>query len=99
MNILYWREQELRQHYAKSSAWHARNRNPPLLDWENTEPKLVLPHDAFALAAMHRRLVNAHRRSDAEVVLNKLLELATRRGPVADTMRQSKQATSIPFVW
>ena len=101
MNILYWKEHELRQIYTKSSAWHARNRNPPLPDWESTEPRLVLPRDAFALAALHRRLVNAHRLADAVLVLDKLRELATRPCLDADTMRHpvaKTQSTSIPIV-
>ena len=102
MNTYSWRDEELRRHYATSSAWHAKQRNPPLPIRECTEPKLVLPHDAFALAALHQRLVNSYRYADAELALDKLRELATRPLPPEVNTHQfavKKQGTSIPLVW
>ena len=101
MSILYWKERELRSRYATSSAWHARRQPIPLPDWEHTEPKLVLPFDAFALAALHLQLVKAHRYADATLALNKLRDLATRPQPkVIDTHQfvVQKQDSSIPIV-
>ena len=92
----------MRTRYATSSAWHAKKCAPPIANWERTEPKLMLPTDAFALAALHRRLVNAHRLADATLVLDKLRELATRPCPDAADMRHGvakTQSPSIPFVW
>jgi len=79
----------MRTRYKTSSAWHAKPRCP-IPEWDQEYVKIVLPSDPFELAAMHKRLVIAHRLTDANVVLAKLCEMAKR--PAA------KEVASHPFV-
>jgi hypothetical protein len=91
----------MRTRYKTSTAWHAQKRSP-LPEGNRAPTKLFLPTDAFELAAMHKRLIDAHRYADANVVLARLRELATRPDPVEVNTHQfvvGKQATSIPFVF
>ena len=71
----------MRKRLNVTSAWHSR-KSRTVTELEPKPSPLELPADAFALAALHRRLVNDHRHKDAKLALDRLCEMARKPIPV-----------------
>jgi hypothetical protein len=70
---------QLNRHYAYRHA-------PEVPQSPQISKPLVIPDDAYELAALHQRLVHLHRYRDAEAILKILRELAQR--PAGDSPQE-----------